>query len=87
MYYGGAGSWSLQWCGETATSLAFAIECQSLSANQLLQSGAELTFCLLIMEVSNPFLHGRFLLKVQQPSYANLHSCEASGLSGVNPEF
>lgn len=26
-------------------------------------SGAELTFCLLLMEVSNPFLHGRFLMK------------------------
>ncbi|KAL3141132.1 hypothetical protein ABBQ38_003483 [Trebouxia sp. C0009 RCD-2024] len=26
-------------------------------------SGTELTFCLLLMEVSNPFLHGRFLLK------------------------
>lgn len=32
-----------------------------------LQSGAELTFCLLLMEVSNPFLHGRFLLKVSRP--------------------
>ncbi|KAL0047282.1 hypothetical protein WJX82_011596 [Trebouxia sp. C0006] len=27
-------------------------------------SGAELTFCLLLMEVSNPFLHGRFLMKI-----------------------
>lgn len=28
------------------------------------QSGAELTLCLLLMEVSNPFLHSRFLMKV-----------------------
>ncbi|KAL3162496.1 hypothetical protein ABBQ32_010157 [Trebouxia sp. C0010 RCD-2024] len=27
-------------------------------------SGTELTFCLLLMEISNPFLHGRFLLKL-----------------------
>ena len=28
------------------------------------QSGTELTFCLVLMEVSNPFLHARFLMKV-----------------------
>lgn len=31
----------------------------------LAQSGSELVLCLLLMEVSNPFLHARFMLKVQ----------------------
>ncbi len=31
----------------------------------MLQSGSELVLCLLLMEVSNPFLHARALLKVR----------------------
>ena len=67
MHYARPGSRRLQWCGE----LYFPLNIQGshprllqLNREHAMQSGAELTFCLLLMEVSNPFLHGRFLMKV-----------------------
>jgi hypothetical protein len=35
----------------------------SNSIKYFLQSGTELVACLMLMEVSNPFMHGRELLK------------------------
>ena len=50
----------------------------------LMQSGAELTFCLLLMEVSNPFLHSRFLMKVSITSLlANSTICTQTPSQGL----
>ena len=43
------------------------------SGGTAVQSGSELVLCLLLMEVSNPFLHTRFMLKVRHS-----HGCGAT---------
>ena len=57
------------------------------------QDGAELTECLLLMEISNPFLHARYFLKVGfqiiavQNFRSSVVACKCAVLSNTNLPF